>query len=73
MKNKGDKWKKFENLEKDILSILSKSKQKTISEIKSSLKIKASWITIQNYLTDLHKKNKVKKTILGRFSYWCKQ
>lgn len=73
MKSKGDNWKKFENLEKDILAILSKIKEKTISEIKSELKIKVSWITIQNYLESLHRQKKVKKKVLGRFTFWTKQ
>ena len=72
MKQKGDNWKKFENLEKQILTILSK-KEISVSEVKSKLKIKVSWITVQNYLISLYDKKKIKKKVLGRYTFWYKE
>lgn len=77
MKQKGDKWKKFENLEKDILKIVNTFKrERTISQIKLELEkldIKVSWITLRNYLLSLNKKRKIKKNVLGRYTFWSKR
>ncbi len=76
MKKKGDNWNKFKDLEKDILNVLKKNREDTISFIILDLEkkgIKASWVTIRNYLDTLHKKKKVSKNILGRYTFWSKR
>lgn len=69
MKKKGDQWKKFENLEKDLLLILNNSENsKTINEIKKDLEnmgTKASWKTVRDYLERLYLKKKIKKISPG--------
>ena len=80
MKKKGDRCKKFENLEKDLLSIINNSEQKkTINEIRRDLEnkgIKTSWNTTRDYLESLYKKKKINKISYGdniRFSFWGKK
>ncbi len=73
MKKQGDTWKKYENLEKEILNILDKENKKTIAQIKEELKTDASWITIKNYLISLYRKKKVEKTVLGKYTFWSKR
>ena len=80
MKKKGDQWKKFENLEKDLLLILDSSENsKTINEIKKDLEnmgTKASWNTVKDYLESLYLKKKIKKISPGnntRFLFFEKK
>ena len=78
MKKKGDRCKKFENLEGDLLLVLS-SKYKTVNEIRKDLEkegVKASWNTIRDYLESLHNKKKINKISLGnniKFMFWGKK
>ena len=80
MKKKGTRWKKFENLERDLLNVINDSKEnKTINEIRKDLEkkgIKVSWNTVRDYLEGLHIKRKVKRISLGdniRFLFWGKR
>ena len=78
MKKKGDRCKKFENLERDLLLVLS-SKYKTVNEIRKDLEkqgIKASWNTVRDYLEGLFEKKKVVRISLGnniKFMFWGKK
>ncbi len=81
MKKKGMRWKKFENLENDILEILSVSKNhhKTTGEIQKDLRKKGvitSWNTVKDYLEGLWGKGKVIRTQFGisrPFIIWGKK
>ncbi len=73
MKKQGDNWKKYENLDKEILNILDKENKKTISQIKDELETDASWVTIKNYLASLYRLKKVEKVVLGKYTYWSKR
>ena len=80
MKKKGDRCKKFENLEEDLLSIINSSKQnKTVNEIRKDLEnkgIKTSWNTARDYLESLYKKKKINKISHGsniKFLFWGKK
>ena len=77
MKKKRARCKKFENLEKDLLTIINNSKDnKTINEIRRDLEekgIKVSWNTTKDYLKSLSRKRKIKKISLGnniKFLFW---
>ncbi len=79
MKKKGMRWKKFANLEKEILEIIESSKtDKTTGEIQKDLEKKGiitSWNTTKDYLEGLYVKKKIKKAKLGTnrtFLFWGK-
>lgn len=75
MRKKGDRCKKFENLEKDLLSVINSSKNnKTINEIRKDLEdqgVKTSWNTTKDYLESLHRKKKINMIPLGNnIKFW---
>jgi hypothetical protein len=76
MKKKGDRSKRLENIENEIEKLLTKKKKKTTTnQIRSELKIKVSWITIQKYLEEMSKgpNAKIIKTTIGdsyKVTFW---